>query len=79
MKYLVIEIQKYADDSIGIPPIATYDSFQEAASRYHTILASAAISNIPLHSALILNEAGQKIKLDNYQHDVIEEQTQGEE
>ena len=79
MKYIVIEIQKLADGSVAIPPIATYDSLQEAASRYHTILASAAISNVPLHSALILNEAGQKVKLDNYEHIAPEEEEEQEE
>ena len=68
MKFIVIEIQKSANGSIAIPPIATYDSFFAALSAYHSILASAAISELPLHSAVLLNEAGQELRLDSFDH-----------
>lgn len=66
MKYLVIEIQKAADGTIAVPPITTYDNFFDALSRYHTILAAAAVSSVPVHTALVLNEVGQEIRLDSY-------------
>jgi hypothetical protein len=66
MKYLVIEIQKNSDGTVAVPPIASYDSFFDALSRYHTILAAAAISDVPVHTALILNEVGQEVRLDSY-------------
>jgi len=66
MKYIVIEIQKAADGTVAIPPINTYDSFFDALSRYHTILAAAAVSDVPVHTALILNEVGQEVRLDSY-------------
>lgn len=66
MKYIVIEIQKAADGAVAIPPINTYDSFFDALSRYHTILAAAAISDVPVHTALIINEVGQEVRLDSY-------------
>ena len=66
MKYLVLEIQKNADGSVGIPPIASYDNYFDALSRYHTILASAAISAIPVHSCVLMNEVGQTLRMDSY-------------
>ena len=66
MKYIVIEIQKASDGSIGVPPINTYDSFFDAISRYHTILAAAAVSNVPVHTAVVLNQVGQQIAMDSY-------------
>ena len=66
MKYIVIEIQKAVDGTVAIPPINTYDSFFDALSRYHTILAAAAISDVPVHTALIINEVGQEVRLDSY-------------
>lgn len=66
MKYLVIEIQKFSDGTVAVPPIASYDSFFEALSRYHTILASAAISDVPVHTCVVLNEVGQEIRMDSY-------------
>ena len=68
MKYLVIEIQKAADGTIAVPPINTYDNLFDALSRYHTILASAAISQVPVHTACVLNEVGQEIRLDSFNH-----------
>lgn len=68
MKYIVIEIQKSADGTIAVPPIGSYDNFFDAMSAYHTILASAAISSVPVHTALVLNEVGQEIRLDSFDH-----------
>ena len=66
MKYLVIEIQKFSDGTVAVPPISTYDSFFEAVSRYHTILAAAAVSDVPVHTCCIINEVGQEIRMDSY-------------
>lgn len=66
MKYIVIEIQKSQDGTVAILPVATYDNFFDALSRYHTILAAAAISDVPVHSAVILTDVGQQIRMDSY-------------
>lgn len=66
MKYVVIELQKFADGTLAVPPVATFDSFFDAVSRYHTILAAAAISDVTVHSAVILTENGQEIRMDSY-------------
>jgi len=66
MKYLVIEIQKNADGTVAVPPIASYDNFFDALSKYHTVLATAAISDVPVHTCVVLNEVGQEIRLDSY-------------
>lgn len=69
MKYVVIEIQKFADGTVAIPPASTYDTFFEAASRYHTILAAAAISELPVHTAMILTDTGAQIRMDTFNHE----------
>lgn len=66
MKYLVIEIQKFADGTIAVPPIATYDDWYNAVSRYHAIMSAAAISDVPVHSCVVLNEVGQEVRMDSY-------------
>lgn len=67
-KYIVVEIQKSADGSIAVPPIATFDTFFEASARYHSILSVAAVSEVPVHTALILTDVGQEIALDTFNH-----------
>ena len=66
MKYIVIEIQKAADGSVAIPAPATYDNLFDALSKYHTVLAAAAISAVPVHTCVILNDVGQEIRMDSY-------------
>lgn len=67
-KYIVMEIQKFADGSIAVPPINTYDSFFDAASRYHSVLSVAAVSEVPVHSAVMLNDVGQEVRFDTFNH-----------
>ena len=69
MKYLVIEIQKAADGTIAVPPISTHDTFFEAAARYHTILAAAATSAVPVHTAVMLTDTGTQVRLDTFNHE----------
>lgn len=68
MNYIVIEIQKYADGTIAVPPINTYATFNEAAQRYHTILAAAAVSSVPVHSAVMMTDTGIQVRLDTFDH-----------
>lgn len=69
MKYLVIEIQKFANDQMSTPTYA-YDSQNSAESKYHTILAAAANSQLPVHSALLINEEGYPLRHECYKHEI---------
>lgn len=55
MKYIVIEIQKSAQGAIS-NIVTSYDTKLEAESHYHTVLAAAALSNLPSHGAVIIDE-----------------------
>ena len=63
--YIVLEIQ--ASDTITTI-INSYTDRNTAESRYHQILA--AVSTIPHHSAVLMNEIGDPIKSDSYTHEV---------
>lgn len=57
MTYIVIELQTMETGQVA--NIATaYDSLAAAQSKFHTILAAAALSGLPAHAALILDEEG---------------------
>ena len=66
MKYIVIEIQKFADGTIAVPPISTYNTFLEAMAEYHQVMSVAAASGVPVHSCVVLTDVGQEIKMDSY-------------
>lgn len=63
--YIVLEIQ--ASDTIATT-INSYEDRNTAESRYHQILAAAAMSTIPHHSAVLMNEVGDTLKSDSYTH-----------
>lgn len=67
MKYLVVEIQKFETGAMSTPTWA-YDELNAAQSKYHSVLAAAAISKLPCHSAVLMNETGFCIAHECFTH-----------
>lgn len=78
MKYYIFEIQKMIDGSYA-HIVNTADSRNQAESVYHQVLAAAAISNLPKHSAILFTDEGFPLMQHSYSHTpaspVIEEET----
>ena len=72
MKIIVTEIQKFADGTMTTPSYA-YDNRNSADAKYHSILASAAVSALPVHSAIMFTEEGQYLDAQSYRHETQEE------
>lgn len=72
MKYIVIEIQKNANGTIGIL-VNDFDNENDAWSKYHLVLSAAAVSALPSHSAMIANETGYCIDHKCYVHEAAGE------
>lgn len=68
MKYMIIEFQTNANDSCATI-VSTYDSLNEAESKYHQILSAAAISNVPKHGAFCLTDDSMYVKSEYFTHD----------
>lgn len=66
MNYIVIEIQKDKSDKIATL-VTTHADIQDARAKYHTVLAAAAKSGLPLHGALILEENGAQVARECYE------------
>ena len=65
--YIVIELQKNAE-GILTHLETVHATKAEAENKYYTILSYAAISEIPLHGATILNENGCSVMNKSYKH-----------
>ena len=65
--YIVIELQK---DAKGVVSniVTSYENLAEAESKYYSILASAAVSKVPVHSAIIVSEEGFPVRNQCYKH-----------
>lgn len=65
--FIVMEIQK--GESVSTI-VNTYETRNGAEQKYHTVLAYAAVSEIPKHSAVLMNEDGTGIKSECFEHEV---------
>lgn len=68
MKYIVTEIQTMADGQVA-SLISSFDDRLQAESAYHSILAAAAISQLPLHACMLYTNDGYLIMNANYTHE----------
>ncbi len=66
--FIVLEIQTFDDGSIAMLPAITKASREEAESAYHSILAAAAVSALPMHAAIIMANDGHEIEHKAYTH-----------
>jgi len=65
--YIVIELQKNTEGKVS-NIVTAHNTLAEAESKFYTILASAAINNVPVHSAIIVSEEGFPVKHQCYKH-----------
>lgn len=74
--YYILEIQQYLDKSFGY--LVHYaEERHRAESKYHEVLAAAAVSGLPKHSAALIDENGNTIMNQTYVHEIVpEEETQ---
>lgn len=64
--YFVLEIQ--INETGAILPY-TFDNQADAEAKYHSILAVAAKSTVPKHSAVLMAENGITLKKESYFHE----------
>lgn len=65
--YIVIELQTNPDGTVG-NIVSAYASRDQAFQKYHTILAAAAVSTLPVHAAVILDNKGLQIAAQYFEH-----------
>ena len=66
MNYIIIEQQ--TDKGTTAVLTQTKDNINEAEQAYHTALSYASVSTIDKHSATMLNENGQVLKYECFDH-----------
>ena len=66
--FIIMEIQTNNGIAAIVTPIQTAQTQNEAFSNYHSILAVAATSNVECHTAMILNERGEFIARESFEH-----------
>lgn len=64
--YIVLEIQT---STTVATLVNSYEDRNQAESKYHQILSAAALSSVPKHSAVLMDDVGETIKMDSYIHE----------
>lgn len=68
--FIVIELQKVNNSKVA-NIVTAYTEQNAAEAKFHDILRAAAVSTLPCHSAVILDETGRTIKgPEFYRHEV---------
>lgn len=71
MKYIVFEIQRNQDGTVGTFAWA-FDDTSAAMAKYYSVLAVAVTSNVAVHTAVIINEQGGIYRSECIKHEVTE-------
>ena len=64
---ILLEIQT-ENGSTALLPALTYTDSNEAESAFHSKLASAAISSVDVHTVVMLDEHGNTVRREFYEH-----------
>jgi hypothetical protein len=62
-----MEIQTNANGEVGTI-INQYESINDAESKFHQILAAASISEVPVHTSIVLTDEGVTLRAESYKH-----------
>ena len=76
MLYFVVECQ--SNGSTGSTIVNTYQSREEAESKFHLILSAAAVSSVPKHGAVLFSDVMSEIMTKVYEHPIEEETNEQE-
>ena len=66
--YHIIEIQTTNNNSVIVTPIPSSENKYEADSIFHQKMSYAAISQVPIHTVVMINEEGILMRSGSYNH-----------
>lgn len=66
--YIFIEMQTSGEQT-AIPPITTKTDWQEAESEFHRLCSVAAVSAVPIHTIMMLDEYGNTLRVEHFEHE----------
>lgn len=72
MKYIVEEIQTFANGNVATPAYS-YDNRASAERQFYTQVAGAVVSELPVHAVVLMTNEGTVIERKVYHHEVATE------
>lgn len=71
--FIVIEMQTNNGTTAIVPPV-TFDDINKAYQKYYQVLSAAAVSSVPTHTAIILTERGDVVRVEHFEHNEVTEE-----
>lgn len=71
--YIVIEMQTNNGTTAIVPPV-TFENINQAYQKYYQVLSAAAVSSVPTHTAIILTERGDVVRVEHFEHNEVTEE-----
>lgn len=71
--YTIIELQSTNGTMAVVPPVS-FSNINEAYQKFYIALAAAAVSTVPIHAVVMLNEKGEFIRSEFFEHNVETEE-----
>ena len=65
--FILHEMQTTANGT-ALVPAQTFADKNQAESAYHSVLAAAAVSSVTVHAVVLMDEHGNTVKRDFYEH-----------
>lgn len=65
--YILCEMQTTGNQT-ALVPTKTFADKNQAESAYHQALSAAAVSDVPVHAVVLLDEHGNAVKREFYEH-----------
>lgn len=65
---LILQEMQTTDNGTALVPTQTFTDKNQAESAYHTALAAAAVSTVPVHAVVLMDEHGNTIRREYYEH-----------
>ena len=65
--YILQEIQTTGSQTVLVPA-QTFADRNQAESAYHSVLAAAAVSSVEVHAVVLLDEHGNTVRREFYEH-----------
>lgn len=72
-KYVVIEMQTNSDGTV-VTLTDSFPTIESAYNKYYTVLAYAAVSTLPCHSAALMTNKGMLWESKYFEHPLLEEE-----
>lgn len=71
--YTIIELQSTNGTMAVVPPVS-FNNLNKAYQKFYMALAAAAVSTIPTHAVVMLNEKGEFIRSEYFEHNTETEE-----